>query len=195
MTVPGAAAKSPARTARKPPALRLRTARESRALLAQTNLWRAYELAQQHYELDLQLFSTRMNLFLIIQSGLVALAGGAAQIGSIKAVADRSAIASVGLALAVGWLLVASSSYLWVKTWRAHLIELGNRLHDQAHVEVSTRLFDHKRRIQSHENAYGSQQRFWGQLEFFSWFVRPTLVTCCLPLLFVIGWIYIGWFL
>ena len=163
MTVPGAAAKSPARTARKPPALRLRTARESRALLAQTNLWRAY--------------------------------GGAAQIGSIKAVADRSAIASFGLALAVGWLLVASSSYLWVKTWRAHLIELGNRLHDQAHVEVSTRLFDHKRRIQSHENAYGSQQRFWGQLEFFSWFVRPTLVTCCLPLLFVIGWIYIGWFL
>ncbi len=192
MTVPGAASKPPAR---KPSPPKPRTAPESQAPPGQTDLWRSYELAQQHYEMDLQLFSTRMNLFLLIQSGLVALAGGAAQIGNIKFAADRSAIASFGLALAAAWLLVASSSYLWVKTWRSHMIELSDRLHDQAGVEVSSRLFDHQRRHASHRSAYGSQQRFWGQLENFSWFVRPTLVTCCLPLLFVIGWIYIGWLL
>jgi hypothetical protein len=31
------------------------------------DIWHAFELAQQHYEMDLQLFSVRMNLFLLIQ--------------------------------------------------------------------------------------------------------------------------------
>jgi hypothetical protein len=193
MTFPGAASELPARAVGTPSPPKPRT--PGKATPDKTNLWRAYELAQQHYESDLQLFSTRMNLFLLIQSGLVALAGGAAQIGNIKHVADRTAVASFGLALAVAWLLVASSSYMWVKSWRAHMIELGDLLHDQAQVEVSSRLFDHQRRHNSHKNAYGSQQRLWRQFEFFSWFVRPTLVTCCLPLLFIIGWIYIGWLL
>jgi hypothetical protein len=195
MTFPGAASESPARAVGKSSPPKPRTAGKSQPTPDKTDLWRAYELAQQHYEMDLQLFSTRMNLFLLIQSGLVALAGGTAQIGNINHVAGRSAVASFGLALAVAWLLVASSSYLWVKSWRAHMIELGGLLQDKAGVEVSSKLFNHERRRKSHRNAYSSQQRFWEQFEFFSWFVRPTLVTCCLPLLFVIGWIYIGWLL
>lgn len=75
------------------------------------DLWRAYELAQQHYEADLQLFSARMNLFLLIQSALVAIAGSGTQIGKGELAARRGAVACFGLALAVGWLLVASSSY------------------------------------------------------------------------------------
>jgi hypothetical protein len=39
------------------------------------HLWRAYELAQQHYDSNIQLFSVRMNLFLLVQSALVAVAG------------------------------------------------------------------------------------------------------------------------
>ena len=90
----------------------------------QKDLWRAYDLAQRHYEVDLQLFSARMNLFLFIQSALVALVAGATQIGRVHLAASRGAVASFGLALAVGWLLVASSSYLWVKTWRAHMMNM-----------------------------------------------------------------------
>jgi hypothetical protein len=156
----------------------------------QKDLWRAYDLAQRHYEVDLQLFSARMNLFLFIQSALVALVAGATQIGRVHLAASRGAVASFGLALAVGWLLVASSSYLWVKTWRAHMMQLGESLR----VDVSSGLFDHRTRQLAHKRSYSRQHPVWDQLESFSWFVRPTLVICCLPIIFIGGWIYLGWF-
>jgi hypothetical protein len=37
------------------------------------------------------------------------------------------------------------------------------------------------------------RDRFWKLLEWFSWYVRPTLVICCLPVLFIGGWAYLGW--
>jgi hypothetical protein len=158
------------------------------------DLWRAYELAQQHYEADLQLFSARMNLFLLIQSALVAIAGSGTQIGKGELVASRGAVACFGLALAVGWLLVAGSSYLWVKTWRAHMVQLADGLDTFAHVEVSGRVFDRGRRRDGFKRVYRRHHRLWDQLEYFSWFIRPTLVTCCLPVIFIVGWIYLGWF-
>lgn len=135
-----------------------------------------------------------MNLFLVIQSGLVALAGVEVRAGDSKLLAGAPAVASLGLALALGWLLVAASSYLWVKTWRAHMIELGDRIRLDIHIDVSGAVFERGRRRDSYRKAYGSE-RLSRQLELFSWFVRPTLITCCLPLVFIAGWIYIGWFL
>ncbi len=38
--------------------------------------------------------------------------------GKPESFTNRVAIASSGVALAAGWLLVAVSSYCWVKTWR-----------------------------------------------------------------------------
>jgi hypothetical protein len=189
MTVPGATPESPSGPVFKPQAPERPSAPELKA-----DLWRSYELAQQHYEMDLQLFSVRMNLFLIIQSGLFAVVGSAARIGTVKLAADRGAVAAFGLALAAAWLLVAISSYLWVKTWRAHMIQLGDRLNEHTSIDVSGRFFEHARRRDSYERAYSHKHRFWQQLEWLSWYVRPTLVTCCLPLLFIGGWIYLGWY-
>jgi hypothetical protein len=144
-------------------------------------LWRAFELAQRHYETELQLFSVRMNLFLLIQSALVALFGSVSK-------ADQGVVAVFGLLLAMGWGLVAGSSYLWVKTWRAQWIVLGDSLHARTNIEVPSRFFDRKNRQNVYERAY-SKQRFWKKYESFSWKVRPTVVTCCMPALFIVGWI------
>jgi hypothetical protein len=171
---------------------RSRAASRSGERPAAADVWEAYKLAQQHYELDLQLFSTRMNLFLVIQSALAALAGGA-KIAGHGFTVDRTAVALFGLALAVGWLLVAVSSYTWVKTWRSHWIFLGEILWEKTGVEVSSRLFDHARRRDSHERHYGERHKAWRQDEFVSWYARPTFVSCCLPVLFLVGWIYLGW--
>jgi hypothetical protein len=130
-----------------------------------------------------------MNLFLLIQSALVAFVGTTARTGKVTLLADRSAIASLGLALAIGWLLVAASSYVWIKTWRAHMMDLGQDLKAATGVTVSSALFAHGRRREAHKRALLPDF-----LEGFSWFVRPTLVTCCLPLLFIAGWIYLGWY-
>jgi hypothetical protein len=192
VNTPAGTPKSPGAASVRAP--RQRTAERTPGRPADDDLWRAYELAQRHYEHDLQLFSARMNLFLVIQSGLVALAGVEVRAGDSKLLAGAPAVASLGLALALGWLLVAASSYLWVKTWRAHMIELGDRIRQETHIDVSGAVFERERRRDSYRKAYGSE-RLWRQLELFSWFVRPTLVTCCLPLVFIAGWIYIGWFL
>lgn len=155
----------------------------------QADLWRSYELAQQHYDSNIQLFSVRMNLFLLVQSALVAVAGNTVLGGRTEPFTGRTAISSFGLLLAIGWLLVASSSYCWVKTWRAHMIELGEQLQTITGVTVSSSLFAHDPRRRSFPKGM-----FSGLLERFSWFVRPTLITCFLPILFIIGWVYLGWF-
>jgi hypothetical protein len=149
------------------------------------HLWRAFELAQRHYETDLQLFSTRMNLFLLIQSALLALVGSAVRIDKV----DRGAVAVFGLALAIGWQLVASSSYFWIKTWRAHWMKLGKHLSEDAQVEVPSWQFERGKRYAAHKEAYSEDQRFWSHYAHFSWLVRPTMVICFLPALFIIGWI------
>jgi uncharacterized protein (TIGR00725 family) len=167
------------------------------------DLWHAYERAQQHYEHDLELFSTRMSLFLVVQSALIALLASAIRLDKLS-VADRHAVAIFGLALTSGWLLVASSSYMWVKTWRAHMIVLGKSLDEIVSVDISTKSFERKARKDIEREARKAQaadafserrvrDRFWKILEWFSWYVRPTLVICCLPVLFIGGWAYLGW--
>jgi hypothetical protein len=150
-------------------------------------LLRAYELAQRHYDSDLQLFSARMNLFLLVQSALVTVTGSSIFGGSGKPADYLGAISVFGLVLAVAWLFVAVSSYAWVKTWRAHMMTVGNRLEKETSVPFSIGLFDRGTR----KSMY-PKDAFWSLVEAFSWAVRPTLVTCCLPLLFVGGWIYLG---
>jgi uncharacterized protein (TIGR00725 family) len=142
------------------------------------DLWHAYERAQQHYEHDLELFSTRMSLFLVVQSALIALLASAIRLGKLS-VADRHAVAIFGLALTLGWLLVASSSYMWVKTWRAHMIVLGKSLDEIVSVDISTKSFERKARKDIEREARKAQaadafserrvrDRFWKLLEWFS---------------------------
>jgi hypothetical protein len=152
------------------------------------HLLQAYDLAQKHYDSDLQLFSARMNLFLLIQSALVTVTGSSILGGGARQPGDyRGAISAFGLILAVAWLFVAVSSYAWVKTWRAHMITVGTRLERETSVVFSSALFDREARKSSYP-----KDAFWTLVEAFSWIVRPTLVTCCLPLLFIGGWIYLG---
>jgi hypothetical protein len=151
-------------------------------------LLQAYNLAQKHYDSDLQLFSARMNLFLLVQSALVAVTGSSILGGGDGQSGDyRGAISVFGLILAVAWLLVAVSSYAWVKTWRAHMMVVGTCLKNETSVLFSSALFDREARKSSYP-----KDAFWTLVETFSWIVRPTLVTCCLPLLFIGGWIYLG---
>ncbi|MFF3940372.1 RipA family octameric membrane protein [Streptomyces phaeofaciens] len=148
------------------------------------DLWKAYELAQQHYDADLQLFSSRINLFLLVQSALVAFAAGSRQ-----TVIDRHYLAVFGISLCAGWFLVAVSSYQWIKTWRAHMVGLGQQIKDSGSVTPSSLLFDRSHR----RSAVAPAARLPRGLEWFSWHIRPTLITCCLPVLFLAGWIYLGW--
>lgn len=150
-------------------------------------LLKAYELAQQHYDSDLQLFSARMNLFLLVQSALVTLAGSAILGNKAETSNYRGAISLFGLILAVGWLFVAVSSYAWVKTWRAHMMKIGQYLTDKTNVPFSSASFSYKTRKKSYP-----KDKPWFLVQAFSYGVRPTLVICCLPLLFIAGWIYLG---
>jgi hypothetical protein len=151
-------------------------------------LLKAYDLAQKHYDTDLQLFSTRMNLFLLVQSALVAVTGSSVLGSGPRQPGDyRGAISAFGLILAVAWLCVAVSSYAWVKTWRSHMIAIGAGLEEETSVMFSSALF----RREARKSSY-PKDTLWKMTETFSWNVRPTLVTCCLPLLFIGGWIYLG---
>ncbi|WP_331731076.1 hypothetical protein [Streptomyces phaeochromogenes] len=148
-----------------------------------SDLWKAYELAQQHYDADLQLYSSRMNLFLVVQSALVAFVAGSQQ-----PVINRHYLFFFGMALCAGWLLVAVSSYQWIKTWRAHMAGLGQQIKDRSGTSPSSILFDRPHR----RTAVAPTAAFSHALEWFSWHIRPTLITCCLPALFLGGWIYLS---
>ncbi|MER5881176.1 hypothetical protein ABT119_35320 [Streptomyces sp. NPDC001910] len=148
-----------------------------------SELWRAYELAQQHYDADLQLYSGRMNLFLVVQSALLAFVASSQQTA-----VNRHYLAFFGMTLCAGWLLVAVSSYQWIKTWRAHMADLGQQIKVRGNVTPSSLLFDRSQR----RGTVASTARTSRGLEWFSWHVRPTLITCCLPALFLIGWIYLS---
>jgi hypothetical protein len=163
------------------------SAAESPANADAADLLHAYELAQKHYDSDLQLFSARMNLFLLVQSALVTVAGSAILGSKADTLGYRGPTSLFGLILAVGWLFVAISSYAWVKTWRAHMMIIGGHLQDKTKATFSAALFHHGIR-----KEFYPKDKFWPFAEAFSWIVRPTLVTCCLPLLFIMGWVYLG---
>jgi hypothetical protein len=169
---------------------------ESSVHLDPEYLLKAYELAQKHYESDLQLFSARMNLFLLVQSALVTVAGSAILGSQTGALNYRGAISLFGLILAVGWLFVAVSSYAWVKTWRAQMIDVGTSLKEATQVPFSSDVFHHRTRSalfdRKTRQASDPKETLWRLVEAFSWRIRPTLVICCVPLLFVTGWIYLG---
>lgn len=150
------------------------------------DLWHAYDRAQAHYDSDLQLFSSRMNLFLLVQSALVAVTAGSStrQMGL-----SQASMAVFSLVLCIGWLLVAFSSYQWIKILRAHMSEIADKIESTAGVTPSPAVFRRPVR-QSLLSGASFVERI---LERVSWYVRPTLVTCCLPLLFMVGWVYIGW--
>lgn len=150
------------------------------------DLWHAYDRAQAHYDSDLQLFSSRMNLFLLVQSALVAVAAGSS---TSHMVLSQSSLAIFSLVLCIGWLLVAFSSYQWIKILRAHMSESARQLESVTGVVLSPAVFQRPVR----QSLVGSASFASRLLERTSWYVRPTLVTCCLPLLFMVGWIYIGW--
>ena len=159
-------------------------------------LLKAYELAQKHYESDLQLFSARMSLFLLVQSALVTVAGSAILGNQTGTLNYRGAISLFGLILAVGWLFVAVSSYAWVKTWRAQMIDIGASLKEETNITFFSDVFKPGKRSAlfdpEDDQGSGSKEPLWRLVEKFSWRVRPTLVICCMPLLFISGWLYLG---
>ena len=140
---------------------------------------RAYELTQRHYENDLNLFSTRMNLFIVVQSALLALAASAVSLGG-KPLShrDRTVIAIFGISLCIVWELVASGAYWWLCRWQA-VLEAAAK-HEQARVLP---LFSF---VFADRPTTGLFRAFW--------WIRPTRVTLALPLLFAAAWIFVGFY-
>lgn len=104
------------------------------------DVWRAYELAVRHYERDLDLFSTRMNLFLAIHAVLFGAASGAfgPSSDSGRAVPE---LGIAGVFLAAVWLLVANSSYVWIHEWRYQVLNLANEVKTVTGVRLGTDIF------------------------------------------------------
>jgi uncharacterized protein (TIGR00725 family) len=156
------------------------------------DLWKSYELTQGFYEADLQLFSARMNLFLVVQSALLALAVGVGSdsVVNLKSQFSRHAAAIFGLGFCLLWLLVAASSYAWIKILRANMVEAGKQVKGSGGVDAPSSSFirdDKRKDLKRHEEFIAPF------LERLSWFIRPTLITCALPLLFAYAWAYFGW--
>jgi hypothetical protein len=149
------------------------------------SLWKAYEAAQRNYDNDHQLFSGRMNLFLVVQSALVAVGASSSAPGLV----GRHELAVLSIVLCVAWFAVAVSSYRWIKTWRVNLIGIGGLIEARTGITLPSSLFARSGNFASAAGSSGTD-RMWHKV---SWYVRPTMITCLLPLLFLGSWIYIGW--
>jgi hypothetical protein len=91
----------------------------------------------------------------------------------------RHPFAIFGLVLTLSWLVVAVSSYEWIKEWRRQLVRLSKKVESTTRVRPATAAF-----------AESSSEWFLGRL---MWRFRPTMVTCLLPPVFFFAWIYLGW--
>jgi len=132
----------------------------------------------RHYEKDLELFSSRMNLFLAIHAILFGAAGGA--FGGSPGTDHVAPVLGVsGIFLATIWFLVAVSSYVWIHEWRGRVLELGQALKDATGVRLGTDVF-------LTSSAAGGLGRL-------GWRMRPTTISVTLPVFFAGLWIYVGW--
>lgn len=151
------------------------------------DVWRAYEAAQKHYDADHTLFTNRMNLFLVVESALLAVATNSVWRSSPGvSVQLQVGVTIFGVVLSAAWLAVAISSYRWVKVWRRHLITLGEVWEAKTGVVPSSAIFSKARRDDEVNSATGSSLVF---ADGFAWTVRPTLIICALPIVYASGWI------
>ena len=123
------------------------------------------DMAQRQYENELNLFSTRMSLFLVVNSGLLAATGF---IRGEEPVVDSAVVAAAGFALSTIWFAVAFTADRWVYTWRLQWC----RAWDSVPVD---------RRLTSVFTV-----KAWARFSP----ARPTAWTLLLPLGFAVAW---GW--
>lgn len=155
-----------------------------------SDIWKAYEAAQKHYDADFTLFTNRMNLFLVVESALIALAVGALTRGVGPGTASvQQAISIFGLLLSVAWFAAAAGSYRWVKVWRRHMVSLGEVWEARTGVTPSAAIFSRDRRSAARRGDNDNLLLYPGSYE---WYIRPTLIACGLPVLYSGAWIYVG---
>ncbi|GGM16251.1 RipA family octameric membrane protein [Nakamurella endophytica] len=145
-----------------------------------------YELAIQSYHTDLNLYTTRMNLFLLVESAGVGLV-----------FTDRarynSGIAWFGLVVACAWAAVAASSYVWIYRFRQEAVNAGLELWKPTSTSPAA-----ARQLLAFVNVFepgitasrgGGLHKWMSHLG--SFFVRPSGLMALLPFLFGVGWILI----
>ncbi|HEU0249959.1 MAG TPA: hypothetical protein VFR48_04460 [Solirubrobacteraceae bacterium] len=153
--------------------------------------WRRYDLAQRHYETDLGLFSSRMNLFLLVQTGLLTLSNTVSTGQMSFFDAHPKETTSFAVALCVVWLLVGWSAVSWIWYWRFMVRVLGLQLPDgEASAEglpstIGAGFTPEKRNLLIADPRY--EKPIW--LMQVAWKLRPTTITCMLPLLFIVAWL------
>jgi hypothetical protein len=99
------------------------------------HLWRSHDAAQRHYEKDLDLFATRMNFFLTVDT---AVAGLAATRPAADGLQSSYSLHSLGLLVALAWLAVWAGSYRWITKWRRELVRLGGDIQKATGVSTAS---------------------------------------------------------
>lgn len=130
-----------------------------------------YERHQEFYAHDLDLFNSRMSLFLTLNAALVALDL------SKLAPAFRSGIpaALAGLIFSIAWYGVAESAYFWIKRLRAGMLQAAEELRRAVAVDTPAR------------QAFVNNDAGRPAVKYF----RPTTVSVrVVPFVFVVYWIY-----
>jgi hypothetical protein len=148
-------------------------------------IWKAYEAAQKHHDSDLTLFNTRTNLFLVVETALitVATAGLLSKAGSPPPLAARIAISCFGVALSIAWLTASVGAYNWTKEIRIYMVDLGKTWTLLTSIQTSSEVFARRHLV------VGARGRWWRHWWRIVTSVRPTLIFCVLPFIYILGWI------
>lgn len=125
-----------------------------------------YKEVGQHFRQDLREFWTRSNFYLVVQAGLLSVFTSIANRPSENNIAISIVLGILGLSLAVIWFIVARGSLIWIRKWRANMIEIDEVI-DRHH--------------------FYKVEHFAAQSPLMS----PSNVTQYLPLVFGISWLVV----
>ncbi|MDL1979196.1 MAG: hypothetical protein LWX52_14080 [Deltaproteobacteria bacterium] len=123
-----------------------------------------YKEIGEHFRQDIREFWTRSNFYLLVHAGLLSVFTAISNRSSEYNIAIGIALGVFGLSLAIVWFIVARGSIIWIRKWRANMIEIDEII-DRHH--------------------YYKVENFAAQSPLMS----PSNVTQYLPLVFGISWL------
>jgi hypothetical protein len=131
----------------------------------------AYEAVTAQYRMDIEIYWTRSNFFLLVNAGLLTL---------VTALMDSDqsrnevlyAVCSVGVVISSLWLLAMWSSYHWLCEWRQRVVDID------AHVNP------HRSFLAAEHGEAGSPKLFRR--------LRPTAIVLWLPTTFIGSWVLLS---
>jgi hypothetical protein len=137
----------------------------------------AFKIVNDHYRNDFQLFWRRTNFYLISDSGLLGFFVSKVLDNPLQSRSFSLAACISGATLSFIWFLVSLSSIYWIDIWRKQVVLIDNDVNPYNSFSVG-------------ENI---EQKQW-QFQFIKYF-RPEIISTCVPLLFLVIWMFLAYFL